>query len=319
MQHRRRTWGRTGAAAVGVVLLLALAPLACSGSDDSLGDSGAGDAEAGVAVDEAASTTAAGGDAAETAMADGDSSADGAAPGVLTEAAQVGGAPADGRQRTFTASLELDVDRLDTAVAEAAGVVEGLGGFSATEDVDLGSARVATITYRVPAERFRRALEELGGLGELRQQDVQGDDVTGAVADLESRVTTLRTSVTRLQGFLGEATDVNQIASLEGELTRREAELASVEAQRRSLADQVALSTVTVAFDAARSDPAPVEDDDRTLPTFLGGLEAGWDAAVAVVAVLLAGAGLLLPFLPLLVVAALLWRWRRGRRVAPTP
>lgn len=319
MQHRRRTWGRTGAATVGVVLL-ALAPLACSGSDDSLGDSGAGDAEAGVAADEVASTTAAVGDTAESAMADGDStSSDGAAPGVLTEAAQVGGAPADGRQRTFTASLELDVDRLDTAVAEAAGVVEGLGGFSATEDVDLGSARVATITYRVPAERFRRALDELGGLGELRQQDVQGDDVTGAVADLESRVTTLRTSVTRLQGFLGEATDVNQIAGLEGELTRREAELASVEAQRRSLADQVALSTVTVVFDAARSDPAPVEDDDRTLPTFLGGLEAGWDAAVAVVAVLLAGAGLLLPFLPLLVVAALVWRWRRGRRVAPTP
>ena len=124
---------------------------------------------------------------------------------------------------------------------------------------------------------------------------------------------------TSRKGFLGEATDVNQIAGLEGELTRREAELASVEAQRRSLADQVALSTVTVVFDAARSDPAPVEDDDRTLPTFLGGLEAGWDAAVAVVAVLLAGAGLLLPFLPLLVVAALVWRWRRGRRVAPTP
>jgi uncharacterized small protein (DUF1192 family) len=308
-----------------VVLALALALLACSGSDDSLGDGSTGDAEAGVALDEGVSTTVAGEETAEAAMADGDgvaadgTSSDGAAPGVLTEAAQVGGAPADGRQRTFTASLELDVERLDTAVAEAAGVVEGLGGFSATEDVDLGSARVATITYRVPAERFRRALEELGGLGELRQQDVQGDDVTGAVADLESRVTTLRTSVTRLQGFLGEATDVNQIASLEGELTRREAELASVEAQRRSLADQVALSTVTVAFDAARSDPAPVEDNDRTLPTFLGGLEAGWDAAVAVVAVLLAGAGLVLPFLPLLVVAALVWRWRRSRRVAPTP
>lgn len=284
--------------------LAALALGACSGSgdDDSGGASGAEDA--------AVATDAAGPAGAE--LAEGDAAPAGDA--ALTEAVAVDPAVPEGRRRTFTASLELEVDQLDTAVAGAAGVVEGLGGFSATEDVDLGDDRLATITYRVPAERFRRALQDLGDLGRLQHQDVQGDDVTAAVADLDSRVTTLRTSVARLQGFLAEATDVNQVAGLEGELTRREAELASVEAQRRALADQVALSTITVSFDAARSDPAPVEDD-RTLPTFLGGLEVGWDAAVAAGAVALAGLGVLLPFLPLLLVAVLVLRWRRRRQV----
>ena len=63
-------------------------------------------------------------------------------------------------------------------------------------------------------------------------------------------MTTLRTSIARLQGFLSETTDVNQIASLESELTRREAELESIESQRRVLTDQVALSTISVDFDA---------------------------------------------------------------------
>lgn len=214
------------------------------------------------------------------------------------------------RQQVFTASADVKVDSLDDAVAEGAGLIEGLGGFAANEDVDLSGSNHATIVYRVPAPQFRPALAALSKLGHLRSQTIDSTDVTSQYADLEGRVTTLQTSIGRLQGFLAETTDVNQVASLEGELTRREAELESIEAQRRAMADQITLSTITVSFDATTASPATTTD--RT--GFMGGLDAGWNVALDMAAGALATLGFLLPFLPLVLIAgALIW-WVRRRR-----
>ena len=48
-------------------------------------------------------------------------------------------------------------------------------------------------------------------------------------ADISGRLDTLRINVARLQGFLNKATDANQIAQLEGELTQRESDLESMQ------------------------------------------------------------------------------------------
>lgn len=219
---------------------------------------------------------------------------------------------AAGRDQVFTATLDIEVEVLEDSVEEASSAVEALGGFAANEEVDLGERQHATVTYRVPADQFRAAIGALNAIGELQTQVVEGQDVTAQYADLEGRVTTLRTSITRLQGFLGEAADANQVASLEGELTRREAELESTEAQRRALADRIELSTITVSFSGSEA-VAPA-DDTRTLPTFLGGLETGWDILVGAGAFALSALGFLAPFLPLALVVVLLVRWARRRR-----
>ena len=220
-------------------------------------------------------------------------------------------APAVGRDQVFTATLDIEVEVLEESVSEASTALEALGGFAANEDIDLGESRRATVTYRVPADQFDQAMDALAAVGDLQTQQVEAQDVTSQYADLEGRVTTLRTSIGRLQGFLAEATDANQIASLEGELTRREAELESTEAQRRALADRIELSTITVSFTGSEA-LAPV-DDTRTLPTFLGGLETGWDILVAVGAFTLSALGLVAPFLPLVLLVVLLGRWARRR------
>ncbi|MEZ5270057.1 MAG: DUF4349 domain-containing protein [Microthrixaceae bacterium] len=220
-------------------------------------------------------------------------------------------APAVGRDQVFTATLDIEVEVLEESVSEASTALEALGGFAANEDIDLGESRRATVAYRVPADQFDQAMNALAAVGDLQTQQVEAQDVTSQYADLEGRVTTLRTSIGRLQGFLAEATDANQIASLEGELTRREAELESTEAQRRALADRIELSTITVSFTG--SEPLAPVDDTRTLPTFLGGLETGWDILVAVGAFTLSALGLVAPFLPLVLLVVLLGRWARRR------
>jgi hypothetical protein len=80
------------------------------------------------------------------------------------------------------------------------------------------------------------------------------------------------------------------------------------------LADQVALSTISVAFE-------PLDEAAGDRPTFLAGLDTGRDAAGWLLAAGAATAGFLLPFLPILALvflAVALVRRRRHRRVAPS-
>lgn len=299
MRHTRGT--RATLAMVGVVLAAALVG-ACSGQESN--DSGSAGGES--APDLMAPSTAPG--LADSGAGGGDSGAGGEG---LTATPVVD--VAAGRQQVFTAAVDLHVESLDTAVTEAGVAVAAVGGFAASEEVDLSGSKRATIVYRVPALQFRPALDALSGIGDLRRQTIDSSDVTAQYADLEGRVTTLRTSIGRLQAFLGETDDVNQIGSLEGELTRREAEFESIEGQRRALADQIDLSTITVTYDAASAEPAVTEATDR--PGFAGGLDAGWDVAVGVAAAVAATAGFLLPFLPFLALLTLaIWWWRRRSR-----
>lgn len=296
-EARPRRWGGRGTVVAVVLLCIGGLAAGCSGGDDEAtsGDAGSSDA---AQVDGATDASGGGG-------------ASGKSAAVSADALEVDATA--GRQRTFTADLSLGVDEVDRAVEQAAEAVSSLGGFTATAQVDLEGDRQASASYRVPADQFDAALDALGALGEVRNEDVRTDDVTAQYADLESRVTSLRTSVGRLQGFLAQATDVGQIATIETELTRREAELESIEGQRRALADQVALSTISVAFG-----PLDAAAEDR--PTFLAGLDTGRETAGALLAAGAATAGFLVPFLPVLLLAllALALVRRRRRRVAPS-
>lgn len=81
---------------------------------------------------------------------------------------------------------------------------------------------------------------------------------------------------------------------MESELSRREADLESLQAQLARLRDVTDLATIEVTL-IARDEPAPVDPDDDDLG-FLAGLRGGWDAFVEVVLVGLTILGALLPF-----------------------
>jgi hypothetical protein len=301
---------RSGAAALLVVLGVLL--VGACGDDDSSESSDSASNDAAAVEPEA---DGGGGQATDDAVTsgEGESAAPGSAvPDVDLEAQA---AQAD-RQVISTATLTVEVDDLDEAGDAAVDLADEVGGYVFGEQTDRGSAATSTIELKVPPAEFEATLDALGELGELRTQNIQTDDVTEAVVDLESRIATAEASVDRLRALTEEAGSVSDLTALESELLARETTLEQLRGELRTLEDQVALATITVTF--STEDGAPVvEEDDDDLPTFLGGLEAGWDALVAIVAVGLAVLGFLLPFLvPAAVVAAvvLLGVRRKGRR-----
>lgn len=219
------------------------------------------------------------------------------------------------------ASLTVRTERVGTALQRVRVIVTGVQGVVADELTETGRGgepQRSSLTLRVPANAFDAVLADLGELGRVGSKQVTTQDVSTQVVDVDARVLSAERTLRRIRELLEQADDFSDVLSLESELARREADLASLKAQQAYLADQTALSTITLTL----LQPAPIvhpPTDDRPAG-FVDGLRVGWDALAGMATVVLTGLGVLVPLLVVLVpIAGLAW-WgvrRLPRRQSP--
>ena len=155
--------------------------------------------------------------------------------------------PADlGRDIVYRATISVQADDVTAASNEAVAIVQGLGGIVFNQTTRTEPRPEAQITFKVLPADFSTALERLAGVGKLVDQSISADDVTERVVDLESRINTAETSVTRLRKLLEEAVELEDVAQIERELLDRETTLEVLRGQLRTLRDQVDLATITL-------------------------------------------------------------------------
>ncbi len=261
--------------------------------------------------------------AVDTVAGGGEAAAPGAAAvGAAGDAATGAGAankpqvPAIARALIYTGSITVTADDVRAAADRAIAIAGRAGGLidSDRRTID-GDRTEAELTLRVPANSFSGVLDELSRLGVEQARSAQTQDVTEAVVDLDARLATQRASVNRVRALLARANTIGEVVSLEAEVTRREADLASLTQRREALAGLVALSTITLRL---RGPDAPsTTAEPRT--GFLAGLANGWNGFLVSVSVVLTVAGWLLPWVIALGVPLwlIVWRVRHKRRVRP--
>jgi hypothetical protein len=305
MDTTRRT---AGLLAVGLAAAVALGACGIGGQ----GEDGASGGEAPVAAPRddsgAGSNADAGGEGEEAPDAPG-----AGAPGEEPAPGGGGGTVVDQtRSIIYTGWITVRVTDVDAAAAQAAALAARLDGFVGGDDrSERDDGAHAVLVLRIPSADFTAAVDELGTLGEEESRQFETEDVTEAVVDVAARVATAQAGVDRTRALLAEAQTIAEIISVESELSRREADLASLQARQRELADLTTLSTITVELlspDAQAQEPAT---------GFVGGLEAGVGALLASVGVLLTVLGFLLPWLILLAAPVVAWLWWRRRHRAP--
>lgn len=335
----RKRW----ALAVVATVTAGLALAACSanaGSDTALAesmssaaeyqlDSGAPEAQAGGAAQPPAEDAGAGGNDAYSAADQAESPAREPSSGPLP----------DGRQIIRTAAVTVTVEvepaegerratdeALAAAAASAARAVRALvtlpGGYVSGSD---GRGSTVTITLRIPAGSYDSVMDRLNKIGTVSDIEESTQDVTGQLVDVKSRIASQRASVDRLRALMAEAKSMQDVIAIESELSRREADLESLESQQTSLSDAVALSTISVTVDAVtKTEPAEPEPPAEEHNAFMTGLIAGWHGLVTAATALSTVLGGLLPFLiPLGLIGWGLWwvvrRRRAGARQLPAP
>lgn len=222
-----------------------------------------------------------------------------------------------------TVQLTVTVDKPIEAADDAARIVDRAGGTvanrseRAASESEPGSAQ---LTLRIPSAKVTATLEELKALGVPRNTAIDSTDVTAQSEDLDARIAALRTSVDRLLDLMSKADSTDALIQIESALSDRQANLESLEAQKRNLDDQVQLSTVTLYLVSEKDTPAETPD------TFWTGLVAGWSAFVGFVGTALVVLGVLVPWLIAAgIVAAIVLVWirlarrRKAAQASPAP
>ena len=213
-----------------------------------------------------------------------------------------------GRDVIIEMHVVVSSDNVQRTVNSIMAQASALGGGVASSNVDYGSPGdsgdqgYAVLVVKVPPQGVDSLLSGLDDTGTVQSINQSAQDVTEQLVDLDVRISNARQSVANVREFMDRTENLNELVTLEGELTRRQTELERLEAQLRNLSDRVALSTVTIEVVPTASIPEPIEDDSDSISD---AFRKGWDAFTG----FLFGIGfivaVLLPFIGLILAAAL--------------
>ncbi len=202
----------------------------------------------------------------------------GAAPGrqdsVVEESATDGGGRADeleavdtderrelpdrpARLMVYSGTVILAIFDVVRTQEKAIESVEEMGGYVSQRTAN-------SLVLRVPAARFREALEELGTLGDVLDQRWDAQDVTDQVRDLDIRLRNALELRDRLEILLDRAETVEEALRIEQELERVTLEVERIRGQLQSFEDRIAYSTLVVEFRARVEHEVP--EDEYLLP-----------------------------------------------------
>ncbi len=214
------------------------------------------------------------------------------------------------RKLVRTGSLSIEVAGYAEAAEKAVAIAEAHGGhLSAAQAArEAGDPQRGTLTLSIEARFFDVVFRELKTLGRVASAAVETSDVTRAYTDLETRLAVKRDAQARLLEILRARTGkLSDLVEAERELSRLVEEAERLEGERRYLAQQVELATITLEV----YEPSAFLRDGAAAPL----LEAAREALPLLsrsVAMMLYAAAAALPWI---VVALAVWKLRKRSRI----
>ena len=229
------------------------------------------------------------------------------------------------RSIIYTAGLTVRAANVARAATLATSIVTATGGYVASEQAVLHPPNHARATVslqlKIPVAAYGATLRQLSTtLGSQAALSQQAQDVTGEVADVNSRVTSAQAAITQLRALLRRAGSVNGLLNVQNQINAEETSLEALQAQQRALAHETTYATVSLRL---VSKHAPSVMTKKRSHGFVAGLSAGWRSLRVATSWLLTAAGAVLPFAVIIALAGgIAYRGRRRvlrRRSSPTP
>ena len=295
-----------------MVLVVALLVGACSGGSD--GDSSRAALEAPAADDaglDAEPTAGGAGGAASAGSGGSGDSAGGPLPDTVpTSAAQ------PKVIRTAELRVELKKGGFREAFERATFLAGAHQGFVVDSSSERGGDGLASgaVVLRVPTDQFDAARKDLASLGEVRSEQVKGEDVSSQLVDLEARLQNLRAQEAALRSLMERSASVPETMQVQQNLFSVRGQIEQLAAQEARLKDAVAMATIRVAL--AESGAALLSEPEPDRTGIAGAFAKAVDGAVAVVSAVVITLGYLFPLAVLLGIGYLILRaTRRPDRV----
>ena len=143
------------------------------------------------------------------------------------------------RKRVYSGYAKIRVDSVEKRKNELFRIAERSGGY-------VESALNNTVVIRVPAESFKEIFQMILDLGEVLEKREETFDVTEYFRDLETRISILRQTRTRLYTLLEKTNDVEERVKILREIRRLTEEIENIEGNLRLIEEQIAFSRITL-------------------------------------------------------------------------
>jgi len=156
-----------------------------------------------------------------------------------------------------TATVSIEVDSLEPAVARVRELAAQFGGYVANTDITTGKnqLRNATLEVKIPATRFEQSLAGLTPIGKLESVSVDAEDVGEQFVDVSARMDNAQRLERRLIDLLATRTGkLKDVLDVEQALARVREEIERYEGRIRYLKAHTAMSTLSVTV----HEPLPV-------------------------------------------------------------
>jgi len=177
----------------------------------------------------------------------GDNLAGGAAPSAGSGTGDQPASLAD-RKIIRTGEIGIEVSSVAAAVARVRALALELGGYIGnSQSGSLGES--ATLTMRIPADRFEDALARLHAMdGDVLSEATSEQDVTTAVVDLEARLKNLQASEVQYRSLLAKAVKIEDILAVQARLDDVRGQIEQLQAQDKEMTGLANLATLTVSL-----------------------------------------------------------------------
>ena len=223
------------------------------------------------------------------------------------------------RALILTASISMRASDPWSAADRAQSIASSLGGdVMSLSQSGTGEQRSASMTLRVPADKFNDALRALRSLSdvEVLSSSVDSKDVTEQFVDLEARLRAKQAEETRYLALLARADKIEDILRIDQSLNAVRTQIEQLTGQLNSMKSRTTFSTISVSVTPAGLAPLTdpkVYDPTRTVERAIAALGIMF-RVVADLTIWL----LVFGWIPLLVLAAAVAA-RRFRRPMITP
>ena len=176
-----------------------------------------------------------------------------------------------------------------------------------------GNPRTLAAKLRIPSDQLDAALAELKRLGRVDTEAQTGEEVTAQYVDLQARLANSRNTEQRLTDVLRERTGkLSDVLEVETEIARVRGEIESMEAERKTMATQVAFATLNLTLTEdykANLEAVPPSTWTRFRNSAVEGYRSMTEGVVGLVVVVLSnGPSFLLWAALLFFPARMLWR-----------
>lgn len=140
-----------------------------------------------------------------------------------------------------TKEFDKFMDMVDARISE-------YGGYTESADINgneaLGQYRYANLVIRIPSDRIREFLDMVSTNSNVTYSHKSSDNVTLQYVDLQSHIKALKVEQESLMNLLAKAESVEDIISLQSQLTQVRYEIESYESQLRTFDNKIDYTTL---------------------------------------------------------------------------